>query len=208
MEISKELIKKYLKQKDNQLYRDLIKKLEVNLIPQKKHLLRKKSAVSILLFTDKDQELYTIIIKRSQDNSPHSGQIGLPGGRKDITDLNLKKTAIREVKEELGIKQNIEILDGLNKIYIPVSNFEVQPFVGWLNHKPLITSNKDEVKEYYFVPVKALVKKLENITTYTVEVRGKQLAVPGFFCQGVFVWGATAKILADFVSKIKPLFQQ
>ncbi len=208
MEITKRLIEKHLKQKDNKLYRDLIRKLEVNTIPYKKHIIQKKSAVLILLFPDKDQDLYTIIIKRTQDNSPHSGQIGLPGGRKDLTDLNLKKTAIREVKEELGIKQKIEILARLNKIYIPVSNFQVQPFVGWLNNKPLITRNKDEVKEYYFLPIRSLVKKLENITTHKVDVRGKLLNVPGFFCQGVFVWGATAKILADFVTKIKPLFKQ
>ncbi len=180
------------------LFSRLLKELEVNLPQNFKHERRpQKSAVLALIFPDDKGELFTIIEERSQDGTPHSGQIALPGGHKEWYDFSLQKTAIRETSEELGIKNKIEILGRLSPIYIPVSNFFVQPFVGWINKQPQINLNSSEIKNYYFIPL-SYIKNLENhLVEKDLIVHGELLRVKGFNYSNIFIWGATAKILAE-----------
>jgi len=185
--------------KNKILFSRLIKEIEISniyqIIPSSK---TKKSAVLLLIFPDENEKLHTIIIEKINDNTPHSGQIALPGGQKEWYDLTLHRTAIREASEELGIKNRIETLGRLSPIYISVSNFFVQPFVGWLKKKPNIKLNTKEIKNYYFIPLD-YIKNLEKyITEKDIIVRGELLKVKGFEFSKIFIWGATAKILAEF----------
>ncbi len=181
------------------LFSKIIKDLEVNLPQNFKHSKRpQKSAVLLAVFPNDQNQLYTIVIERTDDGTAHSGQIALPGGHKEWYDRSLQKTAIRETKEELGIKEKIEILGRLSQIYIPVSNFLVQPFVGWINKQPLINLNSSEIRNYYFIPLQ-YIKEIENhLVEKDIIVRGELIKVRGFNYSNIFIWGATAKILAEF----------
>ena len=90
----------------------------------------KQSAVLCLLFPDEGQ-LSVLLMKRKDDNTAHSGQVSFPGGKFEPADPDYCATAIREAREEVGINpEKIEILGALTPLYIPVSNFNVHPFVG------------------------------------------------------------------------------
>ena len=50
----------------------------------------------------------------------HSGQISLPGGKFEPGDRDLIATAVREAKEEVGIKPStVKIIGTLTPLYIP-----------------------------------------------------------------------------------------
>src|SRR5262245_61829436 len=87
------------------------------------------SAVMILFCEDEHDRLFIPLIQRLPYEGVHSGQISLPGGKFDQTDIDLSQTAIRECREEIGVTEEIEMIGKLSQLYIPVSGFLVEPFV-------------------------------------------------------------------------------
>jgi len=157
----------------------------------------KESGVTILLYP-KLNSTYSVLIERPIYNGIHSGQISLPGGKKENFDLNLIETALRETEEEIGIKkESINILGCLSTLFIPPSNFMVLPVVGYLNTSPVFNIDKNEVKNIFEYEIeilkdKSILKtKIFNGANYTVEA-------PYFDINGHSVWGATAMILSEF----------
>ena len=74
----------------------------------------KQSGV-LILFYEKLDGIYAVMIERAINNGKHSGQIAFPGGKKEVDDANLIETALRETEEEVGvIKNHIEIIGRLS----------------------------------------------------------------------------------------------
>lgn len=125
----------------------------------------------------------------------HAGQVAFPGGRIDPGETPME-TALRETWEEIGIApEKIEVLGSLSELFVDVSGFLIQPFVGWLAEKPVFTINNAEVEKILLFPLLRYKDKLEETELETVS--GK-LKVPCFHFQGEIIWGATAMILAEF----------
>ena len=154
----------------------------------------KPSSVLLLLF-EEDHELYICLIKRPVTMKHHAGQVAFPGGRIDPGETPAE-TALRETNEEIGIpSEKIEVLGSLSELFVDVSGFLIQPFVGWLAEKPVFTINKAEVEKTILFPLLQYKDKLEDTELETVS--GK-LKVPCFHFEGEIIWGATAMILAEF----------
>ena len=63
---------------------------------------RVRAAVSVVLRARDDWEI--LLIKRAEaEGDPWSGQMALPGGRRDISDETLLHTAMRETREETSV---------------------------------------------------------------------------------------------------------
>lgn len=164
----------------------------------------KESAVLILLY-EKNEKPYIVVIERSAYEGIHSKQISLPGGKKDITDKNLKNTAKREAQEEIGIKfEDIEVIAELSYLYIPVSNFIVYPFVAVYNSIPNFIKEKKEVESIIEIPLDELLDR-KNITSKTIKLKNVNLSIkaPTYSVQGVEIWGATAMILCEFLDVLE-----
>ncbi len=176
-------------------YPDRIKNKSVENINDKK-----LSAVGIHLYPEKES-IFFILIKRPNYNGYHSGQIAFPGGKKDATDINLLQTAKRESFEELNISMNIgELICELTPVYIPVSNFLVQPFVFLHHEKPNMLKNH-EVAEVIEISLDELVNE-ENIGEINLENIGLS-SVPAFIFEKCQVWGATALMLSEMKEMLK-----
>ncbi len=155
-----------------------------------------KSAVLVLLFPHNGQ-VSTVLLQRVRDGSPHSGQISLPGGHFEPSDKDLKTTALRETYEEIGVPpQQIQILGKLSEVYVVVSNFTIQPFVGWMPEPPKISLSRDEIDKFFFIPLKTFTDPTK-ITTKTFIIQGKPTQTYGFLYDGIYIWGATARIFAE-----------
>ncbi len=164
----------------------------------------KKSAVLLLLFPE-DNSLKLLFIKRATDGSSHSGQIAFPGGKFENKDNDLKETALRETEEEIGIKKkDIQVLKQLTSLFIPVSNFSVNPFVGIIEYKPVISMNSDEVEEVFTVDLEEILSAKR--TERTFNVRNQTITAPFFIFDEFEIWGASAMILSEFIDLIKPGF--
>ncbi|MDR3272190.1 MAG: CoA pyrophosphatase [Flavobacteriaceae bacterium] len=156
----------------------------------------KQSAVSIVLYI-RENRFYFPVIVRNVYHGVHSGQVSLPGGKREKIDASFEETARRETQEELGLKtENLKIIRDLTPIYIPPSNFQVYPYISVYQSDEIIFS-PDEKEVSRVVDV-----DLENFLTQTPIVWSsaptRKTAVPCFVCGGLLIWGATAMILNEF----------
>ncbi len=160
------------------------------------------SSVLILLYPH-NNEPNTVFMKRTADDTPHSGQISFPGGRFEPGDSSLKDTALREAEEELGISASeIEILGHLTPLQIQVSNMEVKPFIGVLYKKPHFRPNPGEVE--YLIEVKVMDLLNPGIIENKVEyIRGNRIEMPYYNVRNTHIWGATAMILSEFLDILR-----
>lgn len=156
----------------------------------------KPSGVLVLLFPG-DDGLSTAFIERTQ-GGPHGGQISLPGGKREKGDPDLTFTALREASEEIGINPgNVELLGLLTPLYVPHSNYCIQPVIGYHKGKPDFSVNPVEVDEIVIVSLKSLFSP-ENKKTMTYRRAGTLIEAPYYDANGHTVWGATAMIISEF----------
>lgn len=157
------------------------------------------SAVLLLLYYQNNTPHF-ILTERQDYNGKHSGQISLPGGKVEDFDPSTKDTALREANEEIGVDQKaVEILGQLTEVYIPVSNFLIHPYVGFLDAVPQISPDPREVKSVLHCPVSDLLNDQRRILTKIQVDQGRWLKdVPAFNLEDKTVWGATAIILNEF----------
>jgi 8-oxo-dGTP pyrophosphatase MutT (NUDIX family) len=159
----------------------------------------KESAV-LMIIHPRNNQLHTLFIQRPENQGVHSGQISFPGGKKELTDDSLLSTAYRETFEEIGIdKGNLEYLGALSELYIPPSNFIVQPFVAYCDHEPRLIPSADEVSEVIHYPLDQLLNQneLQKKKIY-LQKFDLHLEVPYFDIYGKTLWGATAMMVAEF----------
>ena len=163
----------------------------------------KTAAVLALFYPNQKNNVSILLTKRAIYNGTHSGQISFPGGKVEISDLNLKETALRETFEEVGVlKKEINVIREITEVYIPPSNFSVTPFVGILNYKPVFKVNS-EVAKIIEIPFSDLLDD-NNIASISItNSYMKETSVPCFNFDGSIIWGATAMMLIEIKELLK-----
>lgn len=158
-----------------------------------------ESAVLILLYPV-ENSLHTVVILRNEYDGPHSGQISLPGGKYEESDIDFLFTAIRESQEEIGINPtDIEIVGQLSRFYVRPSNFIVYPFIAFQPSRPEFHPDPTEVQRIIEIDIfKEL--NLNKIVNRTLTFKNDiQVNAPGFEVDGEFLWGATAMIMSELI---------
>ena len=177
---------------------DLIPQERIDILNNYKLKSYKRASVIILCFQDNNGNISIPLIKRQIYNGVHSGQISLPGGKKDEKDKTLWKTATRELNEELGVDLSyIKKIKKLKSIYIPPSNFLVTPFIAYSKKSPDFKINKREVAELIIVKLDDLIL-LNKVNKRVTNSYLNNVKVPGYKINKNFIWGATAMILKEF----------
>lgn len=159
----------------------------------------RKSAVGLILFPE-IQSTKCVLIERPSYDGVHGGQISFPGGKMDPEDPHLEYTARRECFEEVNLPfGHGEVLGSLSEVYIPVSKFLVQPFVFYLDEKPILTPDQREVESIIEFNIYDLLND-QNLKTKDIQLSQgyTQKNVPYFDIDGHIVWGATAMMLSEF----------
>ena len=158
----------------------------------------KKAAVLAAFYPDLNEETHLLLIKRQGGNGVHAHQIALPGGKYESYDLDLKETALREAYEEVGIlPAQISYVRALSSIYIPPSNFIVQPFIALYDKELPFVLEASEVHSIIEVPLSVLVRE-DIVTSQCVQLsQSSKVKVPGFAIGDEWVWGATAMMLSE-----------
>lgn len=166
-------------------------------------VLARQAAVLLLLYPEGDHLLFPLM-RRTETNGTHSGQISLPGGRQEPGET-AEQTALREAEEEMGIRPaDVSVIGGLARIYVPPSNFEIQPIVGISRMPPAWALEPSEVAELVIVPVDLLLDdtlKSERAMTRA----GDSFMVRVYNLLGNEVWGATAAILGEFEARLRAI---
>lgn len=166
----------------------------------------KKAGVLALFYPNSQQETMLVLILRKTYKGVHSAQVGFPGGKIEKQDYSLEAAALRETYEEIGVPvHHVEVLRQLTEVYIPPSNFYVQPFIGISKTTPVFVKQEDEVEAIIEVPLlhffdEQIVTTRKVSTSYKVDVE-----VPAFQLNNHVVWGATAMILSEIKDLLKQL---
>lgn len=158
------------------------------------------SGVLILLY-QKSGHWHVPLTLRQEYEGIHSGQVSLPGGKKEESDSNVVDTALREAHEEVGIQSSrLEIIGQLTDLYIPPSNFKVTPTLAYAVESPNFIIDAFEVKKLIEAPISVLRDKNTIKTKHMEFGNGYSVEMPYFDIHGHVVWGATAMILSELVA--------
>jgi len=156
------------------------------------------SAVLIPIY-EREGEYNIILTQRTDKVSTHKGQISFPGGVRDEGDKSLADTALRECTEEVGLAcEAVEILGQLDDCPTFVSNYIITPFVGAIPWPYEFKINEMETQEIIEAPLSALLD--QNCRSSGTEiVDGAPVTAYFFNYKGKVIWGATARILNQFL---------
>ncbi|HET9185446.1 MAG TPA: CoA pyrophosphatase [Solirubrobacterales bacterium] len=160
-----------------------------------------KAAVLLALY-GWPEEPGLIFTERRADLRRHAGEISFPGGRQDPEDPDLGATALREAEEEIALEPAaVELSGALPPVSTFLTGYRVHPFVGLVAHpgelglrpnptevETVLTLSLDHLREGY--AMRRLVRRGVPIHTPTYEVEGN------------LIWGATARILGDLLSRL------
>ena len=156
------------------------------------------AGVMALFYPGENAETKMVLILRKTYKGVHSNQVGFPGGRLEYEDRDLEETALRETEEEVGIpQQDIEVLKKLTRLYIPPSNFWVQPFIGIMNKTPILIPQESEVEQILEVSLQDFLDDNNIITENLTTSYATDIEVPAYKLNGYTVWGATGMMLAE-----------
>lgn len=153
------------------------------------------AAVLVLMYPSREK-IHMVFIKRNEYDGAHSGQVSFPGGVWESGDQNLECTALRETREELGVSGDIEVLGTLTELHIPVSNFLVTPFIGWMDHSPEFSPEASEVRYIIEAPLDALISPSAR-DSETMVRHGQRIKAPFYRVGTEKIWGATAMMLSE-----------
>ncbi|RXK52270.1 NUDIX hydrolase [Aquirufa rosea] len=154
----------------------------------------RQAAVLAIIHQHANQEDTILLIKRNEYDGAHSGQMAFPGGKMELTDRNLMETAIREVKEEIGIQVPYEELKALEPVWVMVSNYWVQPYYAVLKEKQNYVLDKREINRIFEIPVSHFLD-VSKLKAHQLTIQNKPYWAPQFEFEGEIIWGATALFL-------------
>jgi 8-oxo-dGTP pyrophosphatase MutT (NUDIX family) len=158
------------------------------------------AAVLVPLFK-KGEDCHLLFTKRSDQVKYHKGEISFPGGVVDEEDSELISTALREAFEEIGLKENDVQIIGILDDIVTITEFIVTPIVGLFPYPYLFKVSEVEIAELIEVPLASLLDE-DCFSEREIFRGGRNEVVYTYQYEKHIIWGATARILKQFLDLI------
>ena len=161
---------------------------------------RVRHAAGVLLLFPLDEQANAAIVLTVRGDTPrHAGQVSLPGGVVEPGET-FEQAALREAHEEVALDvSQVRVIGALTPLDIPVSGFRLYPVVATTGARPRLAPADGEVAHILEVPLQELLDS--SRTRWSNRTRdGIALRVPAFCVSGHEIWGATAMVLAEFLT--------
>jgi 8-oxo-dGTP pyrophosphatase MutT (NUDIX family) len=160
---------------------------------------RVRHAAGLLLVFPHHDEAYLVLTVRSDTVGRHRGQVSLPGGVVELGET-FAQAALREAQEEVALPlDGVDVLGALTPLDIPVSGFRLHPIVAACHSRPAMNPADGEVAQILEVRIAALLDPAALRVTKQ-DRDGRLYSIPAFHIDGVEIWGATAMVLAEFLT--------
>ncbi|HEV8308944.1 MAG TPA: CoA pyrophosphatase [Methylomirabilota bacterium] len=159
-------------------------------------------AAVLLLFVYHDDEPYLVFAKKTQAVPHHKGQFSFPGGMVETFDASRIETALREAQEEIGLDPGgVEVLGLLDDVPTATTRFVITPVIGLCRIAPALCADGREIERVLEIPLRVLL----DPACFREELweRGGTVQPIAIFAYGDdVVWGATARILRQFLDLV------
>lgn len=169
-----------------------------NMIPVSEKPARKAATMLPLYYQNGWK--FILIQRSSHPLDKHKGQISFPGGSIE-TKETAAAAALRETEEEVSIPRNqIQLVGKLSDLFIPVSNFNVSPHIGFVDMEGItLKAQASEVQRIIHVDLNEFMED-SVIQFKNMDMQNGMLVknVPFFDISNEIVWGATAMMLSEF----------
>jgi 8-oxo-dGTP pyrophosphatase MutT (NUDIX family) len=157
-----------------------------------------RAAVLVPLF-QKGGHWHVLFTKRTDRVKHHKGQISFPGGVVDETDEDMVATALRETYEEIGLHRgDAEILGQLDDAFTVSSGYLITPIVAHITYPYPFSMNEDEIEEIIEVPLEAFLAR-DHWIEEAYSSGSRTVQSYRFEYEGKVIWGATARIMRQFL---------
>lgn len=153
----------------------------------------------LLVYPDAVDRAHIVLTVRAGTLGRHGGQVSLPGGVIEPGE-SYAHAALREAHEEIALDAHlVRIAGALTPVDIPVSGFRLHPIVGLTDARPALAAADGEVARILDIALDDLTAP-GCVAQTTRERDGRRIDVPAFCVAGEEIWGATAMVLAEFLS--------
>ncbi|MFA5912843.1 MAG: CoA pyrophosphatase [Burkholderiales bacterium] len=163
-----------------------------------------EASVLVPVYRGAGGELRLILIRRS-DNGIHGGHLAFPGGKRDPCDRSMLDTALREAREEIGIREDqIEILTELPLAETRTTGFRVHPFLGRIVQQVAWQRNAHEVAEIMDLSLAELIdaEVLNEDDGLQADASAPRRA-PYYRVGDDQLWGLTFRILRGVIPRLQ-----
>jgi 8-oxo-dGTP pyrophosphatase MutT (NUDIX family) len=145
--------------------------------------------------------LTVILTRRSDTLRRHTGQIALPGGRRDPGETAWQ-TALRESHEEIGLEPQFVTLAGLSTPYRTGTGFLITPVVGFVRPGFELTPNPGEVADIFETPFGFLMDPENYEQQERALPSGELRRFYATTYEDRYIWGATAGMLRALYERL------
>lgn len=187
-------------------FADLSRRLSRSGAPSDDAFSDRKPAAVALILRENGSGLELLFIERARHPAdPWSGNIGLPGGRMDPSDADLRQTAERETWEEVGIDLAAAVCLGrLSDVVGANLPVRVACFVYQLL-EPVQPVLSHEVHDAFWFELEQLWQPQRQVTA-TVRFGGRCLQAPAIRLhpQRPVLWGITYRLVSQFRQLLLP----
>lgn len=155
---------------------------------------------AVLIAVTDSAEPEIILTRRASHMNSHAGEVAFPGGKRDASDSSVLATALRESREEIGLREEqVQILGALDA-FTSRAGLHVQPFIGMVPGDLDLRANPDEIESIFRVPVAFFLNE-KPAYTHKFRFMGQDITVPSFNYGDYVIWGLTAFMLVDLMKR-------
>ena len=146
-----------------------------------------------------DGRWHVILNVRSDTVGEHRGEISFPGGHLEAIDADMVACALRETREEMGVRpEDVDVLGPLDAM-LTRTNYIVWPTVGIIPHPYPFAPDAREVAAIVEVPVSDLLDPANIRHEARLQPDGSVSKRVSFVAGEHLIFGVTAWILAQLL---------
>jgi 8-oxo-dGTP pyrophosphatase MutT (NUDIX family) len=161
------------------------------------------AALVIPVYRSREGELHIVMILR-QPGGVHGGQVAFPGGKHDPEDETMLDTALREVKEELGLLiDRTDVLAELPVVETRTTGYRVFPYLARIQVPSRWQLAEREIAEILDIKLSDLLqpngrpKMIESFPTW------QEPQQVSFYQVGAHrLWGLSYRILHPVIPRL------
>ena len=142
-----------------------------------------------------------LLTQRAQHLPDHAGQVSFPGGKIDQSDASPLESALREVREEIGLDREFVEPLGYTDLYMTTLGYRIVPVIARVKRGFTLKLNKKEVDATFEVPLAFLMDQA-NVQRHSRAWEGMTRHYYAITFGERYIWGVTAGILRNLHERI------